>query len=333
MAAVRTAHGHEPATVDLAGIQRARILAAMFDVACERGVAEVTVAHVVSRSGVSRRTFYEAFGDREQCFLAALEQAVSHAAERVLPAYRAESSWRERIRAGLVALLCFLDEEPVVGRLLVAESLAAGPRALACRTRVLAQVTRAIDEGREELKAGVEPPPLTAEGIVGGALAIVHARLSATPGDAEPRRAALVELAAPLMSMIVLPYLGAAAARRELARPVPVVALATHDAVLLENPFKAAGMRLTYRTVRVLMAIAQQPQASNRAVGDLAEIKDQGQVSKLLARLERAGLVANTGLGPGQGAPNAWSLTERGQQVARGMRTHEKASERKERSL
>jgi AcrR family transcriptional regulator/DNA-binding MarR family transcriptional regulator len=319
MAAVRTARGHDAAPVDLARIQRARILAAMFDVACERGVAEVTVAHVVARSGVSRRTFYEAFGDCEDCFLAALEQAVSHAAECVLPAYRAESSWRERIRAGLVALLCFLDEEPVVGRVLVAESLAAGPRALACRNRVLAQVMCAIDQGREELNAGVEPPPLSAEGIVGGALAIVHARLTAVPRGGELGGAPLVELAAPLMSMIVLPYLGAAAARRELARPVPAVSVAAHDATPLENPFKAVGMRLTYRTVRVLMAIAQQPQASNRAVGELADIKDQGQVSKLLSRLERAGLVANTGLGPGQGAPNAWSLTDAGERVARSL--------------
>ena len=61
----------------VAEIQRARILAAMVDVVAERGAANVTVARVVTRSGVSRRTFYELFEDREDCFLAAFDQAVA----------------------------------------------------------------------------------------------------------------------------------------------------------------------------------------------------------------------------------------------------------------
>ena len=109
-------------------IQRARILAAMTEVAAERGAGNVTVAHVVSRSGVSRRTFYELFEDREACFLAAFDEAAQQIAARVVPAYEAEKRWRERIRAGLAALLDFLDEEPQAGRLCVVESLAAGPR-------------------------------------------------------------------------------------------------------------------------------------------------------------------------------------------------------------
>ena len=84
----------------------------MFDVASEHGAANVSVAEVVERSGVSRRTFYETFSDREDCFLAAFDDALAFASQRVLPAYNAERKWRERIRAGLVALLEFLDQEP-----------------------------------------------------------------------------------------------------------------------------------------------------------------------------------------------------------------------------
>ena len=103
----------------LGELQRARILSATFEVVCERGVQNMSVAQVVDRSGVSRRTFYEHFTDREDCYLTAFEQALARASERVLLAYRAESSWRERIRAGLIALLSFLDEEPRMGRVLV----------------------------------------------------------------------------------------------------------------------------------------------------------------------------------------------------------------------
>ena len=79
-------------------------------------------------------------------------------------------------------------------------------------------------------------------------------------------------------------------------------------------------MRLTYRTVRVLMAIAGHPGASNRIVADGSGISDQGQVSKLLARLEGLGLIANTGLGHPRGAPNAWRLTKRGEEVEQAIR-------------
>jgi AcrR family transcriptional regulator len=298
-------------------IQRARILAAMFDVASEHGAGNVSVAHVVERSGVSRRTFYEAFADREDCFLAAFEDALAFASQRVLPAYAAKSKWRERVRAALVAFLSFLDEEPVVGRLLVVESLTGGgAKVLERRDRVLAQVARAIDEGRGQSTSANGLPLLTAEGLVGGALSIVHARIS------DPNREPLLGLTNQLMSMIVLPYLGPAAAYRELARPVAPCASDHRDARLLADPFKDAGMRLTYRTVRVLLAVAEHPGASNRLVGETAGIADQGQISKLLGRLQRLGLIENAGLAPGQGAPNAWMLTASGRQLTKSIRTH-----------
>jgi len=294
-------------------IQRARILSAMVEVVCEREAASVSVAHVVERAGVSRRTFYEVFDDREDCFLAAFDEALLRVAGCVLPVYEAPLKWRERIRASLIEFLSFLDGDPGAGRLLVVETLGAGHRALARRKNVLAQVIEAIDEGRAEAKTGSDPSPLTGEGIVGAVLAVISGRIVA--GDPAP----LVELTNPLMSMIVLPYLGAAAARRELDRPVPKasqhVVRATHD------PLRDVQMRLTYRTVRVLIGLHEHPGASNRQVGDVAGIPDQGQVSKLLSRLTRLGLIRNTvGGAPGRGAPNAWMLTAKGQEVQESLR-------------
>ncbi len=74
-------------------------------------------------------------------------------------------------------------------------------------------------------------------------------------------------------------------------------------------------MRLTYRTVRVLMAIAAHPGSSNRVVAGTAEVTDQGQMSKLLARLHDIGLIENTGGGATRGEPNAWTLTDKGWRV------------------
>jgi AcrR family transcriptional regulator len=316
----------------VAELQRARILTAMVEECIQRGVAGVSVAHVVSRAGVSRRTFYETFSDLDDCFIAAFERALSLARERVLDACDAQGSWRERIRTGLIAFLGFLDEEPRLGRVLVCESAAGGSRVLARRAEAIDLLAHVVDEGRGESRAGVELSPLTAEGIVGGALGVIHARLLAqTPvsgTDGGANRHLLLELVNPLMSTIVLPYLGSAAARRELARPLAHntsralkgSSTATAGASRMD-PFKAAGMRLTYRTVRVLMAIAQHPGASNRQIGDAAGVSDQGQISKLLHRLQQAGLIENTGLDAGRGAPNAWSPTGKGHVLQKTIET------------
>jgi AcrR family transcriptional regulator/DNA-binding MarR family transcriptional regulator len=339
----------EYARTQVAELQRARILTGMVEECFERGVGSVSVAHVVSRSGVSRRTFYEAFADREDCFVAAFEHALALARERVLDACEAQGSardsWRERIRAGLVAFLEFLEDEPRLGRVLVCESAAGGACVLARRAEAIESIAHALDEGRGESKGAGELSPLTAEGIVGGALAVIQARLLAqSPGPSAVGDAArnsardaarkaharpLLELAGPLMSMIVLPYLGSAAAQRELARLVAHGAPRALNgsspatgAMLLEDPFKAAGMRLTYRTVRVLMAIAEHERASNRLIGTHAGIADQGQISKLLRRLQSIGLVRNTDMHPGKGAPNSWELTEQGRRITAGIRAH-----------
>ncbi len=304
-------------------IQRARMLAAMVEVCVERGAANVTVAHVVERAGVSRRTFYEVFTDREDCFLAAFDEAVAQASGYVLDSYDPQAKWAERVRSALTALLRFLDVQRGAGQLLIVGSLGAGAKALERRKRVLAQMITVIDQGRTESKAGQELPPLTAEGITGGVLAVLHARLIDTPHPSDTRDArigdtagdSLLKLTGPLMSMIVLPYQGVAAARKELARPVS--RKPTHEHVPRANagPLMQLEMRLTYRTVRVLMAIAAHPGSSNRMVADTAEVTDQGQMSKLLARLQSIGLIENNGAGAIRGEPNAWTLTHKGWQV------------------
>jgi AcrR family transcriptional regulator len=288
----------------------------------------VTVAHIVERAGVSRRTFYELFADREECFLAALDEAIGRAGAVVLPTYGGAAGWRERVRAGLAALLCFLDDEPGTRALLVVEALGAGPRALERRALVIDALIAAVDEGRSQGR-GANAPPLAAEGVVGAVLAVIHARVTAgmgvpaqgapdSPAPRQPAVVPLIELFGPLMGMIVLPYLGASAARKESERPAPIgVAV---QRVSSGNPLEGLKMRLTYRTLCVLRAVARHPASSNRDIGAIAGMTDQGQISKLLARLDGLGLIANVGEGHVRGAANAWRLSERGEQVERSLR-------------
>jgi len=288
-----------------------RILSAMVEVVYGQGLHATSVARVLARSGVSRRTFYELYEDRDDCLVAAVEQALKHAQERVIPAYEAESNWVDAVRAGLLALLSFFDEEPELARLCVVEALAGPPAMLARRQQVLQNLAVMLDVARGGTR---DLPPLTAEGVVGGVFAIIHTWLL------EARRAPLIGLLNPLMGNIVLPYLGAKAARRELARRAPKPPSTRRRPTATGDLTEGLRMRLTYRTLRSLAAIAEQPGASNREIADAAGISDQGQVSKLLKRLAKLGLIGNTGLGQLAGMANAWTITTKGQELLQAVR-------------
>jgi AcrR family transcriptional regulator len=292
-------------------MQRRRLLLAYTEVLAEHGLQGASVDRVCKRAGVSRRTFYDLFIDREACFLAAFELGLERIVSEVVPLYASAGSWRVRVRRALTALLQLFDAEPDLARLCVVETLKGGPPVLERRRALLEAVATAIDQGR--VGKGGGPPPLTAEGVVGGVVSVIHTRLIS--GGLET----LVALVNPLMSMIVHPYLGPAAAARELESPAPAAATASngHAPARVQDPFKDLPIRITFRTARVLSVVATQPGASNRAIADAAGIADQGQISKLLKRLSDCGLIENHGQGHADGEPNAWTLTERGQAIQR----------------
>jgi AcrR family transcriptional regulator len=301
-------------------IQRSRMLTATTEAVEDVGYAGLTVAQVIGRAKVSRKTFYDVFTDREDCFLAAFDQAIAQASTIVSEAYERESGWRESLRAGLFALLAFFDEEPGLARLCVVEALGAGPRVLERRAEVLEHLKEIVDRGRTEggsraARSTSDAPNVTAEGVVGAVFAVIHTRLLSRDGDR------LTSLLGPLMSMIVLPYLGARVASNELSRRPPKIARSQKTPQRISrDPLEGLEMRLTYRTVRVLTVIGDRPGASNREIAEESGISDQGQISKLLTRLERLDLVRNTGEGQVRGASNAWHLSDRGAQVERATR-------------
>jgi AcrR family transcriptional regulator len=311
--------------VRLVEIQCARLLAAAVRAVDELGYADTTVADITSRARVSRRTFYELFSDREACLAGVLEGVLVLIAAELSAAGLEDLAWRERVRTGLFAILSFLDCEPVLARVCVVQALRGGPRILERREEVLAQLAAVVDEGRLLGARGARCTPMTAEGLVGAAFAIVYARLL------RGERAPLTGLLGELMGMIVLPYQGAGAAGREQVRPAPALSTRTArrggglTAEGVADPLGGVEMRLTYRTARVLEGIAELggrgSNPSNREVGEYAGIPDPGQVSKLLARLERLGLLEN-GTVRAKGEPNAWALTAKGAVVAQSIRIH-----------
>jgi AcrR family transcriptional regulator/DNA-binding MarR family transcriptional regulator len=292
------------------------MLAAAVEAVEDVGYGGMTVAQVINRARVSRKTFYDIFADREDCFLAAFEQALDHGADTVSTAYAAGDSWRDGVRDALASMLALMDDEPALTRLCIVEAMAAGERVLERRAEVMDRLAAVVDDARKDPGATLDPPSVTAEGVVGAVFQVLHTRV--LEGNPEP----LFELLGPLMSVIVLPYFGTRAASREIDRntPRPELSRPVRPRSGRADPLEGLKMRLTYRTVRVLMAIAEHPGASNREISGPSGVTDQGQISKLLGRLARLELVENRGDGQEKGAANAWYLTARGQAVERATR-------------
>ena len=292
-------------------MQRRRLTHGVVEVVGEHGLEAATVGRVCEQAGVSRRTFYELFEDREECLLAGFDAEVQRLDEYVRAASCGLRRWHERLRSALESVLEELDAQPRLGRFCVIETARAGPRVLERRRRALDSLAVAVDAGRAEARAGSEPPSLTAQGVVAGAVSVVQARLLEPGGDSAP--CPLVELTGPLMAMIVHPYLGAAAARRELEKPV--LRTSRPEPRDGADPFRGLPIRFTYRTALVLGTIAEEPGTSNRHVAERAGILDEGQVSRLLRRLQDCDLIENRGEGHARGEPNAWALTRRGEAI------------------
>jgi AcrR family transcriptional regulator len=130
--------------------QRGRLLFAVAEAVAEKGYRATTVADVVERASVSRRTFYEQFGSLEECFLAAFDTAV----EIVLGGLREaaedveEGDWRALLRSDLRTYMDVLASEPRFAQALHVEVLSAGTAALEHRAgifRIFSERTRRLN--------------------------------------------------------------------------------------------------------------------------------------------------------------------------------------------
>ena len=202
----RGRHGLSPQYV--ARHQRERLLEAMIEVVAQRGYAEAAVADVLERSGVSRKTFYEQFTSKEDCFLEAydglidsLERDIARNADPALP-------WHERVRAAMQTLLEGLSRHPDRARVGLVEMLAAGPRALERYDGAVRRFIPLLEQGREESPYGEQLPSNISEAVVGGVSQVLYLRV--LTGDTESLSDALEEL----LYFALVPYLGHTRASR-----------------------------------------------------------------------------------------------------------------------
>jgi AcrR family transcriptional regulator len=299
-------------------LQRERILRAMVGVVAERGYGDASVELVLAEAGVSRRTFYACFANREECFRELLDLASARTLDLVATAFTRDATWQDGLRSALVSVLAFLDSEPLLARVLLVESPAAGAWALERRARNLAEL-RALVLAQWPVLEASGSSPLAAEGALASVLGVIQTHiLTGRPGP-------LIELLGPLTGLVVAQYLPPRLVAREVQRGEQLVR-ASPPAHLRDMPSSVAIPPLlsnpnAHRARRCVLFLADRPHASNREIAAASGVAHASQISTLLARLLADGLLAKRSEGVGK--RNAWQLTARGEETVRALRAAE----------
>lgn len=165
---------HKLSRSDVAATQRARMLTAMAEVSTERGYVDTPVAAVLERAGVSRETFYQQFGSKQDCFVAALEDVIGRLAETLDALLSGTTgSPLERYEALLTGYLDAVGGRPAIARLFLVETYAAGPEAMRRRLELQQQFVEAVVR---IFGARTERDRFAAEALVAATISAVTAR-------------------------------------------------------------------------------------------------------------------------------------------------------------
>jgi AcrR family transcriptional regulator len=188
--------------------QRERMLLAVAEAVAEQGYATTTVADIIARARLSRRTFYEHFADKEECFLAAYDTVVEQLLAAVGQAYEQAEGWTQKVHDGLETFLAYLAAEPAFARMCIVEVVAAGAEARGRRDAAMRVFVDFLEPGRAEAPRGLVVPALAADVVVGGIYEIIYSRLQRDAADE------LVEMLPELLYCALVPYVGHAAAQQ-----------------------------------------------------------------------------------------------------------------------
>jgi AcrR family transcriptional regulator len=194
--------------------QRQRLIRAVAPAARAKGFSALTVEDISVGAGVSRRTFYDNFRDKQDCFITAYCHYADELLNTVVVAAAAGTDWRERGRFALAALLRYFAERPDVAHMGVIEVMAAGPAALAERDRAVLALSALIADGALPASPA-RAPTLLQRAIAGAVLQLIYAQVQA-------EHAAELEDLLPVSTYMLLVALdgpAGAAARAGLAAP------------------------------------------------------------------------------------------------------------------
>ncbi len=188
---------------------RDRLIAACAQVVEEHGYADASVARIIKAAAVSRRTFYEHFSDKEDCFVATYDKVMDALRDRMVAAVEAAGGWPQNVPAALAEMLGFFASEPALARLCMVETLAAGPPISNHHREAVAGLAPLLRAGRIEAQGKDGGPPLdTEEAVIAGVVSLI------TRWVLVDRTEQLEDLLPDAITVALTPFLGVADAGR-----------------------------------------------------------------------------------------------------------------------
>jgi AcrR family transcriptional regulator len=180
--------------------QKGRIAAALIEVMVSDGYLAASVTRIVAAAGVSRRTFYNYYGDKSEAFFDVYGEVSGFLLGAMREAGEAtKGGWAGKVRARLEALLAAVDANPDLARFCLAVPTAAGGEVAAVQRRFLKEVVDVLAEDRP--KKARRPPEAAEYAMVGGLAALIIGSIDAASGDVR-------DLLPEVLELVLAPYLG-----------------------------------------------------------------------------------------------------------------------------
>jgi AcrR family transcriptional regulator len=146
-------------------------------VIADEGYLDTTVHKILREARISRRTYYELFKDKEDCFLAAYDEAADHVIKLVRQACAEGGTPERRIENSLAAMLEFAEREPKVAHMCIVEVMAAGNTARERRSQTMELLTELVAGALKERCDDDEEALLRARVLVGGVHELAYNRI------------------------------------------------------------------------------------------------------------------------------------------------------------
>ena len=190
--------------------RRARVLGSVVHLTLDSGYANLTDPQIAQFAGISTEAFHKQFANKEQCFLAVLDEFVQEALESVKPSMESAGSWPEAVYAAMAAFVDYLVAHQALLRIAFINLFEVGPGMIGRMTRSVEGFTKLLTE----TETGPEPqrgPAVALEAVTGAVWGIIGTYV------ANDRLSRLPSLVDQLAFTVLAPYVGAKTAIETIA--------------------------------------------------------------------------------------------------------------------
>jgi AcrR family transcriptional regulator len=187
--------------------QRARLISAMIETVAEQGYGQATIAKVIKAAKISRRTFYESFANKEDCYRAAYEASLEYVRDRTLAA-AGERTWPDAVRVGLEALLESLAAHPKLACFLLVSPASVGDELASRHHLAMRELVEALVAGAPKTPPKAVAAETRVEALAGGLSRLTAMKVNAGTADELPA------LLPDLVELFLRPYVGSEEAVR-----------------------------------------------------------------------------------------------------------------------